>query len=28
MTSFTKDPAPIEAQRNEIAGAIVELKSL
>ena len=28
MTSFTKDPAPIEARRNEIACAIEQLNKL
>ncbi len=28
MTSFTKDPAPIEARRDEIARAIAQLKNL
>jgi hypothetical protein len=28
MTTFTKDPAPIEARRDQIARAIVELNRL
>jgi hypothetical protein len=28
MTTFTKDPAPIEARRDQIARAIVELSQL